>query len=188
MHGDPDGEAHVQPAKPQAQEQARLPCTDGHAGWPRDAEPPPQEGAEAARRLRGVEVSEGPAHASPDPAESRQTLPRSRRLTRGTDIRRILARGKRSRTSHLDVWVSASPVSRVGLIVPRHGHRIVDRNRLKRQLREVLRKDVLPRLRAAPPACDVLVRARREAYDTTFATLQGEIREWLDRDLPRVLP
>jgi ribonuclease P protein component len=115
-----------------------------------------------------------------------EELPRSRRLTRGSEIRAVLARGKRIRTRHLDVYDSASPVSRsrIGLIVPRHGGRIVDRNLVKRRLREILRKEILPRLRSPEQNRDVLVRARREAYGAAFSELRAELMEWLERRWP----
>lgn len=110
-------------------------------------------------------------------------MPRARRLTRSREIRALFERGKRSRTGHLDVFVSASPVAhpRIGVVVPRHRHRIVERNRLKRRLREVLRREVLPRLDAADQAIDLLVRARREAYEASFQELREELTAWTDR-------
>lgn len=59
----------------------------------------------------------------------------------------------------------------MGIIVPRHKHSAVDRNRLKRRLRELVRTRLLP---GAPPV-DVVLRARREAYAATFAMLQADI-------------
>ncbi len=63
----------------------------------------------------------------------------------------------------------------MGLIVPKHRQRIVDRNRLKRRLREIGRTEVLPFLREAGRNLDVLVRARREAYGVGYATLRAEV-------------
>ena len=63
------------------------------------------------------------------------------------------------------------------MIVPKHRHRVVDRNRLKRRLREVARTEVLPRLREAPGGVDVIVRARREAYAATYEELRAELVE-----------
>jgi ribonuclease P protein component len=116
-----------------------------------------------------------------------QGLPRSRRLTRGSEIQAVFRRGKRSRTSHLDVFDSASPVAhpRAGVIVPRYRQTVVARNRVKRRLREVLRREVLPRLEAAGLFIDVLVRARREAYGAPFAELRQELEQWTDRRLSR---
>ena len=118
---------------------------------------------------------EGPGHR----------LPRSWRITRGTEIRSLMQRGKRSRTAHLDVFFFASPVPhpRVGLVTPRHRQTVVKRNRLKRQIREILRKEVVPRLACARVDADVLVRARREAYDAAFGMLRDELVAWADRNI-----
>ena len=115
-----------------------------------------------------------------------ESLPRARRLTLGKEIRAVLARGKRTRTRNLDVLDSTSPVARtrVGVIVPRHGHTIVERNRLKRRLREILRREILPRLISPDPGIDVLVRARRGAYDADFAVLKAELQDWWERRWP----
>ena len=98
----------------------------------------------------------------------------------------VFKRGKRNRTPHLDVLVTDSPgsFSRVGLVVPRHGHSAVERNTVKRRLREVLRRDVLPTLDDRGGPVDVLVRARREAYGVPYAVLAAEIRHWMDERWP----
>jgi ribonuclease P protein component len=88
-----------------------------------------------------------------------------------------LERGKRERTPSLDVFIGASPSSRsrLGLIVPKHGRRIVDRNLLKRRLREIGRRNVLPRLAAAGVSVDVLIRARHRAYTADYDRLAEEV-------------
>jgi ribonuclease P protein component len=104
----------------------------------------------------------------------------------------LFRRGKRRKTRHLDVFVSASPVahSRIGLVVakPRKktspdGKRVrgaaVQRNRLKRRLREIARIQLLPALDCN---VDVMVRARPEAYGASFEALAAELvalQEWL---------
>lgn len=110
---------------------------------------------------------------------SGERLPRTARIRRTNDIRALLERGKRKRTSTLDVFFAPSPVShsRLGLIVPKHGRRIVDRNRLKRQLREIGRRSVLPGLEARGMAADILIRARGKAYGARFEDLSREIGE-----------
>lgn len=60
-------------------------------------------------------------------------------------------------------------------MVPRHGRKVVERNRLLRRLREILRVEVLVRLHDAGCRADVLVRARAAAYEAGF----GELREEL---------
>jgi ribonuclease P protein component len=77
------------------------------------------------------------------------------------------------------VFVAESPALRVrlALVVPKHGRKIVERNRLKRWLREGARLDLLPRCRDRGSALDVLIRARAPAYDIGFERLREEIRE-----------
>jgi ribonuclease P protein component len=70
-------------------------------------------------------------------------------------------------------------------VVPKHKHTGVERNRVKRRLREILRREVLPRLDAAGLNLDVLVRARREAYDAGFAELAGELVRWTEKRCSR---
>ncbi|HET9982359.1 MAG TPA: ribonuclease P protein component [Longimicrobiales bacterium] len=114
-------------------------------------------------------------------------LPRARRITRGREIRALFQRGKRSRTAHLDVFDFASPVAhpRLGVVVPKHKHSGVERNRLKRRLREILRREVMPRLDAAGLNLDVLVRARREAYGAGFSELAAELTHWMEKRCSR---
>ena len=86
----------------------------------------------------------------------------------------------------MDVFDSASPAgfSRIGWVVPLHRHGTVERNRLKRRLREIARLELLPRLDARGLDQDVLLRARREAYDVDFETLRDELVKWLEGRWP----
>ena len=81
--------------------------------------------------------------------------------------------GRRRRTQHLDlVWRhNASGHARIGLIVPRHQSTAVARNRVRRRLREILRRDVLRNL----PAVDLVIRAKHSAYTASFAVLRAEL-------------
>lgn len=82
--------------------------------------------------------------------------------------------GKRVRTGSLDVRAIASlrAFARVGFVVPRYKHSAVDRNRLKRRLRELVRLELLPTL----PPMDVVLRTLPHAYAKDFATLESEVR------------
>ena len=112
-------------------------------------------------------------------APGNRKLPSSNRIARLRDIRELFRRGMRKKTSHLDVFFLSPEESglRIGLVVPKHGRRIVDRNRVKRRLREVGRTEVLPRLREAGLSLDLLIRARREAYETSYQQLRKELVE-----------
>jgi ribonuclease P protein component len=59
----------------------------------------------------------------------------------------------------------------VGFIVPKHKQTSVARNRLKRRLREIVRRRLLPTL----PPIDVVVRARPEAYGASVGALEAEL-------------
>lgn len=80
------------------------------------------------------------------------------------------------RTAYLDVRLLASPLSRsrIGIIVPRHHHTAVERNRLKRRLRELARVRLLPALCAGAPH-DLAIRARREAYSARVDGLAADV-------------
>ena len=58
--------------------------------------------------------------------------------------------------------------------MPRHKHSAVARNRVKRRLRESVRREFLPALTALPPM-DVVVRAAPEAYGADQATLAADL-------------
>ena len=76
-------------------------------------------------------------------------------------------------TERLDARASASLLlhPRVGVVVPKYRRNIVDRNRTKRRLRELARTKVLPIL----GSIDVLLRAKPEAYDSSFDQLAVEV-------------
>lgn len=83
----------------------------------------------------------------------------------------------------MDVFDSASPLSfpRLGVVVPKHRRNSVERNRLKRRLREILRRDILPRLAERDVRADILIRARKEAYLATFSQLQDQLIAWAEK-------
>lgn len=61
--------------------------------------------------------------------------------------------------------------ARTGIVVPRFGETAVARNRLRRRLREILRRDLLRGL----PAVDVVIRAKPGAYAARFAELRADL-------------
>jgi len=113
---------------------------------------------------------------------SDQGFPADRRVRKGSEIRRLLERGKRKRTRLMDVFFDASPAShsRLGLIVPKHGRRVVDRNRLRRRLREIGRRELLPTLRERDVAVDIVLRVHRKAYGASFVELSREVQSTME--------
>ncbi len=103
-------------------------------------------------------------------------MPRARRLARASDIRRCLTYGRRRRLEHLDmIWIDNSTGQpRVGLIVPKFQSSAVARNRLRRRLREIWRRDIQGHHRTG----DLVIRARREAYQAGFDALRSQLLAW----------
>jgi ribonuclease P protein component len=76
-------------------------------------------------------------------------------------------------TEHLEARASASLLRypRVGVVVPKYKKNIVERNRVKRRLRELARIRLLPVL----GNMDLLIRAKPSAYDSGFPELASEV-------------
>jgi ribonuclease P protein component len=66
---------------------------------------------------------------------------------------------------------SDTPGPRIGLTVPKALGKAVDRNRIKRRMREAVRRN-LPLLTSA---VDVILHPRRSVIDAEFATLEREV-------------
>lgn len=85
-----------------------------------------------------------------------------------------MTQGKRRRTDHLDLFTRPSPFdhSRLMVVVPRHTQTAVLRNQLRRRIKEIGRRDILPALETPT---DVGIRARAKAYGVTFDLLRLEM-------------
>ena len=132
----------------------------------RDVVPPPQEGAQAPHR--------SPSIQAPEPLTGERYPPRAR-LPRGIDLTQCWESGRRVRLRHLDIaWrPNTKGHARIGIVVPRFERTAVDRNRLRRRVREILRRDLLSRL----PSVDLVIRAKRAAYAARFAVLRTELAD-----------
>jgi ribonuclease P protein component len=69
------------------------------------------------------------------------------------------------------------------VVVAKYGHTVVERNRLRRQLRELVRLFLIPRL----PGVDLLIRALPSAYSVGFKELAVEIN-WIQVQLITSMP
>ena len=99
-------------------------------------------------------------------------LPRERRITTRREIGALL-RGKRARGPALELYwrPAAEPRSRATCITPKHGRTGVERNRLRRRLKELMRAILLSRGEER----DWLVRARPPAYELGYAGLSSAL-------------
>jgi ribonuclease P protein component len=171
---EPSDEAIVSAAEQAPRQQAWISRPDGHPLGARGSVAPTEEGAQAPDRIPALE-----ARRLLTPSAR---LPRARRLARASDIRRCLTEGRRRRLEHLDmIWIdNQTGQPRMGLIVPKFQTSAVARNRLRRRLREIWRRDI----QIQQPPGDLLIKARREAYNASFEELRSELLAWRDRVLP----
>lgn len=63
---------------------------------------------------------------------------------------------------------------RLGLIVPKFQFTAVARNRLRRRLKELWRRE----LQGGLPAIDLLIRVKREGYKAGFGELRAALLAW----------
>lgn len=63
--------------------------------------------------------------------------------------------------------------------MPKYSHNAVERNQLKRRLKEVVRMHLLSNTRPL----DIVIKAQARAYDATVKTLADEMDELLQRFL-----
>lgn len=132
-------------------------------------------GAGARSGARGPLTVGGP-ESGPD-APRGERFPRRARIRSGDEIGAALREGGRRRRGPVEVFCRPSPAGRprVGFVVPRHGRSVADRNRLKRRLREIARREWLPGAVAEGTAVDVVIRARPGAYEAGFEELRASL-------------
>ena len=91
------------------------------------------------------------------------------------DLEQVKRAGRRLRAEHIEVRATDSLLShaRVAVIVGKHGHTIVERNRLRRRLREIVRTNLIPEI----TRMDIVVRSFPSAYEASFAQLKSEVQQ-----------
>ena len=165
-------ETHLPAEETQARTHARFPCAYADAGWAHDAQTPSREGSQAAYRLM------------PWPTGSRPQ-PKRARLSRSADFERVLRRGRshpgRELVLHVFPRGQDEGPPRLGLSVSRKVGGAVERNRVKRLLREAFALES-SRL---PPGTDAVVVARADAKALAeregLSGVQARLKELIER-------
>lgn len=111
-----------------------------------------------------------------------ERMPPASRIRAGREIRRLLREGERQRTPAADLFRAPSPTGRprLGVVVSLFGHTAVERNRLRRRLREIARREWLAPAWEREEDTDLLIRARPRGYEVPF----GELRRQLVQAFP----
>lgn len=125
----------------------------------------------------------GPPRPSSNPPVSGGPFPKSSRILKSKDFRRVYDQGIRYSSrlfsafclATADAGRTAGP--RVGFTVPKAVGKAVVRNRVKRRMREAIRKE-LPGL---GPEWDVVLNPRRALFDAPFAEIEREVRKLVSR-------
>ena len=129
-----------------------------------------QEGAQAPHRPTAVQAPE---------SLTGERYPRRVRLARSAELAACWEEGRRWRTPHLELaWrPNHTGHPRIAFVVPRFQFTAVARNRLRRRLREILRREALATL----PSVDLVVRTKRVAYSAPLLSLRAELLESVRR-------
>jgi ribonuclease P protein component len=117
----------------------------------------------------------GPRH--PDQPDLRpnagkpEGLPRRQRILRRAHFLRVQGQGHKVHTRHFVILLMASDTLRLGVTVGKRVGKAHDRNRVKRLVREVFRRNKA----LFPALCDVVLVARPGAERLDYGALKGEL-------------
>ncbi len=125
----------------------------------------------------GAAIRNAARQADPGRSSERQHgLPKQARLRRTADYRKVYAEGRRRNLGVLVAFARATGVqpSRVGLTVSRAFGGAVERNRVKRRLREAVRRHRAD----LGPGWDIVFHPRTQAKAAKFADLEATVRSF----------
>ena len=166
-----EGETYFSTQYEATEKSARFSRADEHEEWPARIEAPSRQGPQAAdrqQRLR-VRVSAGRA------------LRPEERIRRRADFQQVYQNGIRvhGRYGTLFVLANRLAVGRIGIAATKKLGGAVQRNRAKRLIREVFRRNKVA------PGFDVVVVPKRELLDASLIALETDYRTTLERTLRR---
>ncbi|MES1256854.1 MAG: ribonuclease P protein component [Acidobacteriota bacterium] len=112
---------------------------------------------------------------STDPKSGSKGFPKSARLLRSSDFRKVYDQGTRFTCSLFAAFClpdAAQERPRIGFTTPKAIGKAVVRNRVKRRVREAVRLD----LAQLSSEWSIVFNPRRKVLDCTFPELQAEVR------------
>ena len=107
------------------------------------------------------------------------SFPRAARLLKHSDFERVYNQGRRHFSSHMTVFYlrQAEGEARVGITVGRALGGAVERNRIKRRLREAVRR----RRSALKAPVDVVINPKKSVLTVEFPVLLEEVSRAFER-------
>lgn len=123
--------------------------------------------------------ADAPRRSGEQPAPRAGTgFPRAARLLKHSDFDRVYKQGRRHFSSHMTVFFLRKPegTARVGFTVGRVLGGAVERNRIKRRLREAVRL----RRAALQGAVDVVINPKKSVLTVEFSMLVEEVSRAFD--------
>jgi ribonuclease P protein component len=158
-----EGKTHVSAQYAAPQKDPRLPGAHEHQERPFGSQAPPSEGPQTAdglERLRFLSAEH---------------------IRRRADFELIYKRGAKVQGRYTTVFLLANDkgVGRLGIAATRKLGGSVERNRAKRLIREVFRRNKIA------PGFDVVVVPRRVLLDASLTVLEAEYRDLVERRLRR---
>ncbi|MDH3623358.1 MAG: ribonuclease P protein component [Myxococcales bacterium] len=116
----------------------------------------------------------GASGAGGDPSNGGQGLPPADRLKKRYEFRQVQLTGRRIHTPHFLIIVQPNALenTRLGITVTKKVGNAVQRNRIKRVVREVFRRN----RHLFPPSHDVVFIAKRDADALSYDSVLSEVR------------
>jgi len=106
-------------------------------------------------------------------------FPRKLAIRKARDIKRVIEKGRSSSDNALKIsflTLTGSLPSRAQVVVPRFGHTIVSRNRLKRRLQELIRY-----FTGLTRGYEIVIRALPDCYDCSFLELEKRLSSLMEK-------